>query len=128
MQWARQQETLRIVDDQIGIPTWARMLAEVTAQAIAQSRGEPMEYIQEKAGLYHLAGSGAASRYEWAKAILDLDPKKGEQVVKELLPAKSSEFPMPAERPVFTALDCRYVENTFNLNITNWKLILKLTF
>ena len=84
----------------------ARMLAEATAQIIAQGRGEPAEYIREKAGLYHLAGAGSCSRYEWARAILAMDPKKEEQVVKHLLPAKSSEFPTPAVRPMNTGLEC----------------------
>ena len=121
LQWARQQESLRIVDDQVGSPTWARMLAEATAQVIAQGRGQPVEYMREKAGLYHLAGGGAASRYEWAKAILELDPRKEEQVVKELLPAKSSEFPTPAERPAHTGLNCDVVQELFHLYFENWK-------
>lgn len=110
LQWARQQTTLRIVDDQIGSPTWSRMLAEATAQVIAQGRNEPVEYLREKAGLYHLAGAGTASRYEWARAILELDPHREEQVVKELLPAKTSEFLTPAVRPMNTGLDCELVK------------------
>lgn len=121
LQWARQQESLRIVDDQVGSPTWARMLAEATAQVIAQGRGQPVEYMREKAGLYHLAGGGAASRYEWAKAILELDPRKEEQVVMELLPAKSSEFPTPAKRPAHTGLNCDVVQELFHLYFENWK-------
>jgi glycosyltransferase involved in cell wall biosynthesis len=52
LQWSRQQETLRMVDDQIGNPTWVRMLAEITPQVLA--RGE--KYIHERTGLYHLCG------------------------------------------------------------------------
>ena len=70
LQWARENETLRIVDDQISSPTWARTLAEATAQIVAQGRGDPVEYIREKRGLYHLAGGGSCSRYEWAREIL----------------------------------------------------------
>jgi dTDP-4-dehydrorhamnose reductase len=125
LQWARQQQTLRIVDDQIGSPTWVRMLAEATAQVIAQGRGEPVDYIREKTGLYHLAGAGSCSRYEWAKAILELDPKKEEQVVKELLPAKTSEFPTPAVRPGNIVLTCSYFECLFNLFMPNWHKTIK---
>jgi dTDP-4-dehydrorhamnose reductase len=124
LQWARQQTILRIVDDQIGSPTWARMLAEATAQVIAQGRAEPVEYIKEKAGLYHLAGGGSCSRYEWAKAILELDPKKEEQVVKELLPAKSTDFPTPAVRPANTGLACTQFNNVFYMNFLNWVIAL----
>jgi dTDP-4-dehydrorhamnose reductase len=128
LQWAREQETLRIVDDQIGSPTWARMLAEATAQLIAQGRNEPVEYIRAEAGLYHLAGGGSCSRYEWAKAILELDPKKEEQVVKELRPAKSSEFPASAMRPANTGLECGKVEGLSIASRLMWNAQIKLLF
>ena len=126
LQWAREQETLRIVDDQISSPTWARMLAEATALIIAQGRDDPVGYLTEKAGLYHLAGSGACSRYEWAQAILELDPKKSEQKVRQLLPAKSSEFPTPAERPLVSVLECGKFEKVFGLRLPEWRGALKL--
>lgn len=126
LQWARQQETLRIVDDQVGSPTWARLLAEATANVIAQGRGDFNSYLAEKHGLYHLAGGGSCSRYEWARAILELDPKKEEQVVKGPLPAKSSEFPTPAERPLKTDLAIEKYKNTFGLTLPSWKESLKL--
>jgi len=105
LQWAREQEVLRVVDDQISSPTSARMLAEITALVLAQGRDDVFGYLREKGGLYHCAGGGSCSRYEWAKAILELDPRKEEQVVKELLPAKSSEFSVPADRPMISVLN-----------------------
>ncbi len=126
LQWAREQETLRVVDDQISSPTWARMLAEATALIVAQGRDDPVGYLREKAGLYHLAGSGACSRYEWAQAILELDPKKSEQKVQQLLPAKSSAFPTPAERPLVSVLECGKFEKTFGLRLPEWREALKL--
>jgi len=126
LQWAREQETLHVVDDQISSPTWARMLAEAAALVLAQGRSEPVDYLREKAGLYHLAGSGACSRYEWAQAILELDPKKSEQKVRQLLPAKSSQFPTPAERPLVSVLDCRKFAQVFGLRLPEWRETLKL--
>jgi dTDP-4-dehydrorhamnose reductase len=122
LQWTRQQETLRIVNDQISNPTWARMLAEATAQVLAQG----VDTYAERKGLYHLAGGGFASRFEWAKLILAMDPNKNEQVVKELLPALTSEFPTPARRPLFSALDCIRFEETFDLSLPPWQTALKL--
>jgi dTDP-4-dehydrorhamnose reductase len=120
--WARQQETLRVVSDQIANPTWARMLAEITAQILA--RGD--DYIHARAGLYHLAGGGCASRFEWAHAILDLDPARAEQVVRSLLPAKSADFPTPATRPLFSALNCDSFQNIFDLRLPGWEDTLRL--
>ncbi len=122
MQWSRRQETLRMVTDQIGNPTWARMLAEVAAQIAV--RGQ--EYVAERSGLYHLAGSGFASRLEWAKMILELDPNKQEQITKEIVPALTADFPTPAERPLFSALDCSKFESTFDLKLPGWQSALKL--
>ena len=122
MQWSRRQETLRMVTDQIGNPTWARMLAEVAAQIAV--RGQ--KYVAERSGLYHLAGSGFTSRLEWTKMILELDPNKQEQITKEILPALTADFPTPAERPLFSALDCSKFESTFDLKLPGWQSALKL--
>jgi len=122
LEWARKQETMRVVSDQVGNPTWARMLAEITAQVLARGSS----HIREHSGLYHLAGSGFASRLEWARLILELDPKRGEQTVKELLPALTSDFPTPAQRPLFSALDCSHFESTFNLALAPWQDALRL--
>ncbi len=122
LQWSRQQSHLRMVTDQVSNPTWARMLAEITTQILA--RGE--DYTRARAGLYHLAGGGFASRFEWAQMILALDPNKQEQLAREISPALTEEFPMPAARPLFSALDCAKFENTFNLKIPDWKYALQL--
>ena len=122
LEWARQQDTLRMATDQIGNPTWSRMLAEITALLLA--RGE--EHIREHTGLYHLAGSGFASRFEWAKLILELDPDKQEQRVKEFSPALTADFPTSAQRPLFSALDCNHFFNTFGLQLPDWQAALRL--
>ena len=122
MQWARQQETLRVVSDQVANPTWARLLAEITAQVLARG----VDYIHGRTGLYHLAGSGFASRFEWARAILDVDPARAEQTVNSLLPAESVDFPTPATRPLFSALNCDSFHNKFDLRLPNWKDTLTL--
>jgi dTDP-4-dehydrorhamnose reductase len=122
LEWARKKEILRVVDDQVSNPTWARMLAEGSAQVLARGDG----YLRERTGLYHLAGSGHASRYAWAQGILRLDPNKDEQSVEQLLPASSSDFPTPAQRPLFSALDCQKFEQTFDLRLPAWDAALNL--
>jgi dTDP-4-dehydrorhamnose reductase len=124
--WARQNETLRIVDDQIGCPTWARMLAEVTGLLIARGGDRLNEYFKPHAGIYHVAGQGGVSRFEWAKAILAHDPEHEEQRVIHLEPAPSSDFSTPATRPTNTILNCAHFENTFGLRIPTWMDSLQL--
>ena len=125
LKWARQQETLRVVDDQISNPTSSRELAEVSALLVAKAMEHPIEWLQERRGVYHSVGNGSCSRHEWAEEILALDPRKEEQKVKTLERAKSSEFPTPATRPMVSRLNCDKLYNTFGLRHSCWKTSLK---
>jgi len=124
--WARTNETLKIVSDQVGSPTCARMLAEISAQVLAKADRDPSSWVKERCGIYHLGGEGAASRLEWAKAILKLDPKKEEQIVKEIVPAKTSDFPTPAKRPLYSPLNCDLFAGTFGMRLPGWEDALRL--
>lgn len=125
LRWAREQEILRVVDDQIGSPTWARMLAELTSLVLMQAQTRGPGWLAEHSGLYHLAGSGAASRLEWAQAILE-SAGPPQQPRARLEPAKTADFPAPAVRPAYSALDCRKFEQTFGLVIPPWRESLQL--
>jgi dTDP-4-dehydrorhamnose reductase len=98
------------------------MLAEMTAQILA--RGD--DYIHERTGLYQLAGSGFTSRFEWAQMILELDPHRQEQTVKEIFSALTTDFPAPAQRPLFSALDCSRFGRVFDLVLPPWQKALRL--
>jgi dTDP-4-dehydrorhamnose reductase len=124
--WAREHMSLRIVDDQISNPTWCRMLAEATAMLLTNAGSKPAGWIKERYGLYHLAGSGYASRMEWARKILEFDPRSDEQIVEEIHPAQTSDFPSPTERPMFSALNCDRFSKTFGFQIPHWEDALKL--
>ncbi len=129
--WARKNRQLSIAADQVSNPTWARMLAEITAHLLAMrfATGEGAslyEWFSEHRGIYHLAGSGYTSRLDWARAILRLDPHPEEQVVEEMIPARTSDFPSPAARPLFSALNCDRFTQTFGLRLPDWEDALKL--
>jgi dTDP-4-dehydrorhamnose reductase len=126
LEWSRAQTSLRIVADQVSNPTWCRMLAEITGQLLASSGRDPAGWIAERGGIYHLAGSGRASRFEWARAILQLDPKREEQTARKILPARTEEFPTPAMRPLHSALNCDLFTKTFNLSLPDWQQVLPL--
>ena len=126
LEWSRKQESLRLVTDQIANPTWARMLAEWTALLLAKAAPEVSVWLADRIGVYHLAGSGYASRYEWGQAILENDPKKEEQTARSLLPALTEQFPSPATRPLFSALDCSKAERIFGFSLPDWRIALNL--
>jgi dTDP-4-dehydrorhamnose reductase len=125
LEWARRNETLRIVADQTAGPTWCRTLAETLARIFGEAGDDVPNWIGDRSGLYHLAAEGYASRYEWAEAILRYDPRREEQVVRQVLPAASSDFPTPAERPAFSALDCGLFDRTFRIPRPGWEEALK---
>ncbi len=126
LQWAREKETMRVVEDQIGSPTWARMLAGLTALLVARGGSQLYDYVGSRRGIYHAAGSGGVSRLEWARVILRYDSNPEQQRVKKLEPASSSEFPTPAARPPYSVLNCERFERTFDLRIPGWEESLQL--
>jgi dTDP-4-dehydrorhamnose reductase len=126
LKWARRNPELRVVSDQVGSPTWARALAEVTAQVLAKSGSDPVGWISDRKGLYHLGGTGAVSRFDWARKILDFDPNPEEQVVQEIKPALTREFPTPATRPLHSPVDCTLFADTFGICLPDWENALQL--
>lgn len=124
--WARKKESIRVVNDQTSNPTWSRMLSEISSQAFAHAGHDFLHWLADRTGLYHLTGEGFASRYEWAKKILEFDPNANEQVMRELVPASTSEFPAPAIRPAFSALDCTKFKVTFGIQIPPWEQTLAI--
>lgn len=123
LQWSKDKPSIRIVMDQVSNPTWARSLAEITGQLLARGGTDLVDWIKERRGVYHLAGSGTASRMEWAQAIV----QNGADHPVEVLPALTSEFPTPAERPLYSALDCARFARTFHLELPEWRQALALS-
>lgn len=134
---AKEREEIRVVDDQIGSPTWSRMIAEVTAQMIAQIRcqmvitggGYLTEFMAEKGGIYHLSSEGKTSWYGFAKAILIdkfADDQYGQYKLQRLVPITTPEYPTPAPRPGYSLLDNQKLFDTFGLKISNWQRVLGL--
>ena len=125
LEWARKNPNLRVVDDQVGNPTWARSLAEMIGQLLEKADGSPFDYFEKYAGVYHLAGRGYISRFDMAKEIIRLASIREPGLISSLQPARTSEFPAPAERPLFSALDCAHFESTFGLRLPEWQSALE---
>ena len=126
LKWAHTKENLRIVSDQIGSPTWSRTLADTTAQWLVLLKSNDKSWRENHSGIYHLAGNGSVSRFEWAKKILQLDPRRSDQQLVSIQPAQSVEFVSAALRPENSALDCILFQETFGLFKSDWSTSLEL--
>lgn len=114
---ALERETLRIVDDQIGCPTWSRDLADaLLAMASKIVSGE-----SRASGIYHYCGAPQVSWFEFARHIIKETSRRGELVVKELLPITTAEYPTPAKRPMYSVLDCSRIEDEFGIGRGDWR-------
>lgn len=115
---ARERERLTVIDDQVGAPTGAELLADVTAQALAQALVRP-----ELAGLYHLAAAGETSWYGYACRIIDWARAWGEPLeVREVEPIPSSAYPLPARRPANSRLGTEKLRRSFGLTLPPWEV------
>lgn len=114
---ARERPELRIVDDQIGAPTWARAIAEMTLQMLSAGRDD----TDPRHGLYHLTATGAVTWCGFARAILDEAQKISGTVPPRLTPITTSEYPLPARRPVNSRLDTTRLTATFGIRPAPWQ-------
>ncbi len=118
---SNERDELRVVDDQIGSPTWARSLAEATAAVVAQSgilRTGDAAWIRERSGVYHLTCAGQTSWCGFARAIVERVPGARKVPVKAITTA---EYPTPAKRPANSVLDCSKARETFGVRLPPWE-------
>jgi dTDP-4-dehydrorhamnose reductase len=120
---ATTRDELRVVNDQHGCPTWSRLIAEATAQALAQAlrASEPAAL----AGVYHLACTGATTWYEFARAIWEAVPADARRAAR-VTPIPTADYPTPARRPAWSVLDCGKLERVFGLRLPDWRTALRL--
>jgi dTDP-4-dehydrorhamnose reductase len=112
---AAEREELRVVDDQVGSPTWSRMLAEATAQIAGRLLSGALD-AAEVSGTYHMTAGGSTSWYGFARAILDAGDAKC-----RLTPIPSAGYPTPARRPAYSVLDNGKLQQRFGIRLPNWQ-------
>lgn len=116
---AQERERLTVIDDQLGAPTGAELLADVTAHAIRHVQQHP-----EHAGLYHLVAGGETSWFEYAKHVL-AQAQIAQPAIKikatEVAPVLTSAFPTPAKRPHNSRLNTAKLQATFGLTLPPWQ-------
>ena len=119
---AKSKEKLTIINDQVGTPTSASLIADVTAQALRYylltNDAEKIQLL----GHYHLVPTGVTTWYEYAQFIFDLTKKQGETLmIKEVLPTTTDNYPTPAKRPLNSRLNNRKIQTNFQLHLPEWQ-------
>lgn len=115
---AAQREEIKVIDDQLGCPTSARLIADVIGRIISSGEaGRPLP-----AGIYHLTTDGETSRYEYARFIIEEARRLGATLKAErILPVPSSAFPTPAPRPRNSHLSTHKLRIALGYDLPGWR-------
>ena len=121
---AHERDELRVVSDQIGAPTWSRLVAEAIAHLVALTRTQHAGVP----GTYHLTTGGETSWHGFAQeAITQATKLAGFKArVQTITPIPSSEYPLPAQRPLNSRLSNARLETAFALRLPDWQIALRL--
>lgn len=116
---AKERDELKVIADQMGAPTGAELLADVTAHAIRTVQTRP-----ELAGLYHLAAAGETSWHGYAQFVVEEASALGETLKvspDRILPITTADYPTPARRPANSRLNTTNLQTAFGLHLPDWK-------
>ena len=120
---SQQREELSIIDDQIGAPTSAELIADVSAHAIVQTLRD-----QTKIGIYHLVASGETSWFEYANYIFEQAKNLGVNLaIQQVNPIPTVAYPTPAKRPHNSRLNNQKIQHAFQIYLPDWKVHVQRT-
>jgi dTDP-4-dehydrorhamnose reductase len=116
---AAERDELKVISDQIGAPTGAELLADVTAHAARR-------LLQDAsvAGTYHCVAGGETSWFDYARFVIETARSRGQPVrvaPDAVLAIPTSAYPTPAQRPLNSRLDTRKLQTTFGLQLPHWQ-------
>lgn len=112
---AKEREELRVVADQIGAPTSARVIAETVAKILGAAQGEPGRMLGERGGIVNVACSGETSWHGFATAIVQgMRARRVELRCQRITPIRTDEFPTKARRPTNSRLSMQRLSEFFN--------------
>lgn len=115
---AAERDELRVVADQVGTPTPAALIADVTARVLAR----PVT----GSGVWHLTAGGETSWHGFASAIMARALDRGLiPRAPQVLPITTADYPTPAPRPAYSRLDCARLEGDFAVELPDWKQALE---
>ena len=114
-----ERDSLKVVFDQVGTPTYALDLAK-TIEIFIEKLKKPNSKLKTQNSIYHFSNEGVISWYDFAKEICELIGN-----VCDIQPCHSNEFPSKVKRPSYSVLDKTKIKNKLNITIPHWKESLK---
>jgi dTDP-4-dehydrorhamnose reductase len=115
---AKDRAELKVIADQVGAPTGADLIADVTAIAIRQAVGR-----DDFSGIYHLAAAGFTTWCEYAGLVIDFGRAAGMTLVNErVTPIPTEQYPTPARRPLNSRLNTEKLCRTFSIHLPSWQV------
>jgi dTDP-4-dehydrorhamnose reductase len=123
LQLAQQQDQLKVINDQVGAPTGADLLADVSAHALRAAVQNP-----QLSGLYHLVAAGETTWHAYATYVIEQARQAGVaiKVAQSAIQAvPSSAFPTPAQRPLNSRLNTSKLQHAFGLSLPHWQIGVK---
>lgn len=114
-----ERDSLKVVFDQVGTPTYALDLAKVIMIIIGELKTSNAK-LQTSNSIYHFSNEGVISWYDFAKEICELSDNSC-----DIQPCHSDEFPSKVKRPSYSVLDKTKIKNKLNITIPHWKESLK---
>ena len=123
---AEERDELRIVEDQLGTPTWCRSIASATGKIMKQliNKGDDSlsDTVSDISGVYHMTCGGQTSWHGFARAIMDL---AGPDPMPRLMAIPTRDYPTPAARPAYSVLSNAKLHETFGIELPLWEDALK---
>jgi len=114
---AKDRETLNVIADQVGAPTGADLIADVTALAIQKVAQQP-----ELSGVYHLTAGGEVSWHGYASHVIEFAKSNEQELsVVSIVPIETTAYPTPARRPLNSRLNTQKLRDNFSLHLPDWQ-------
>ena len=120
---ASNREELSIIHDQVGAPTGAALIADVTALALKYYSLMDAQQQKDLLGHYHLAAAGECSWFDYAQFVFELAKQKGQSLaIQKVNAIETNAYPTPAKRPLNSRLNTNKLQANFKIHLPNWKL------
>jgi dTDP-4-dehydrorhamnose reductase len=116
---AKERDRLTVIDDQVGAPTGADLLADLTAHALRAAQQRP-----DVCGTYHAVASGHTHWHGYAQHVIEFARAAGQPIkvaADQIAAVPTSAFPTPAQRPANSRLNTNKLRDTFGVNLPAWQ-------